>query len=175
VSVTGAIPAVARDFVGLPDSAGCQYDSLRAKNSESPALAIVTESTDHTLAAAQQREDADFHVNLDALMHTVVLQGADHFQTSAITYVRESGIFVAAEISLEDAPVFGSIENRAPFFQFAYAIRRFPRVQFRHAPIVHVLASAHGIGEVDLPAIALVNICERRGNSAFSHDGVRFA
>ena len=82
---------------------------------------------------------------------------------------------MAAKISLQNAPVFRAIEHRAPCFQFAHAIGRFLGVQFRHAPIVHVLPAAHGVGEMDFPIVAIVHIGERGGDPAFGHDGVRFA
>ena len=48
-------------------------------------------------------------------------------------------------------------------------------MQLRHAPVVDVLAAAHGVGEVDLPVIALVHVGQRRGDAALGHDGVRLA
>ena len=82
---------------------------------------------------------------------------------------------MAAEISLQDAAVLRAIEHRAPCFQFAHAIGRFLGVQFRHAPLVDVLAAAHGIGEMDLPIVAIVHIGERSGDPSLGHDRVRFA
>src|SRR6188768_3592835 len=98
--IAGAVPAVARDLVGFTDSAGRQHDSFRAKNSEPPALAIIAEGSNHALAGAEQGEDANFHVNFDALMHAVILQGADHFQAGAIADMRETRILMPAEIPL---------------------------------------------------------------------------
>ena len=89
--------------------------------------------------------------------------------------MREPRIFVAAEISLQNPAVLRAIEDRAPRFQFAHAIGRFLGVQFRHAPIVDVLAAAHGVGEMDLPVVAIVHIGERSRDAAFGHHGVRFA
>ena len=82
---------------------------------------------------------------------------------------------MAAEVALEDPAVLGAIEHRAPGLELADAIRRFLRVQLRHPPVVHVLAAAHRVGEVDLPAVAVVDVGERRGDAAFGHDGVRLA
>jgi hypothetical protein len=76
------------------------------------------------------------------------------------------GYFVAAEIALEDAAVGGSIEDRAPSFEFAHAVGSFTRVEFRHAPVVDVLAAAHRVGEVDFPIVPLIDIRERRRDSA---------
>ena len=108
-------------------------------------------------------------------MDAVVLQRADHFQAGAIADMRQPRIFVAAEISLQNAPVFRAIEDRAPGFEFAHAIGRFLGVQLRHAPIIDVLPAAHGVGEMHFPVVAIIDIGERRRDAAFGHDGVRFA
>ena len=55
------------------------------------------------------------------------------------------------------------------------AIRGFLGVQFRHPPVVDVLAAAHRVGEMDLPAVAVVDVGERCRDAAFGHDGVRLA
>ena len=89
--------------------------------------------------------------------------------------VRKSRIFVAAKISLQNAAVLRAIEDRAPRFEFAHAIGRFLGVQFRHAPLIDILAAAHRVGEVDFPIVAIVDVGERSGDSPFGHDGVRFA
>ena len=96
------------------------------------------------------------HVNVDALMNAVILQGADHLQAGAIADMREPRIFVPAKISLQDAPVFCAIEHRAPGFQFPHAIGRFFRVQLGHPPIVDILAAAHRVGEMHFPIVTIV-------------------
>jgi hypothetical protein len=48
-------------------------------------------------------------------------------------------------------------------------------MQFGHPPIVQVLSASHGVGEVDAPAVAVVDVGERSGNSAFGHNRVRLA
>ena len=108
-------------------------------------------------------------------MDPVILQGADHFQAGAIANMREARVFMAAKISLQNSTVFRPIENRAPGLEFAHPGRRFPRVQFRHSPIVDVLPAAHRVGEMHFPVIAIVDIRERGRDSAFGHHGVRFA
>ena len=134
--VAGVFPTVARDLVGLADSAGREHDRFRAKNFESAALAIVAERADDAVAIFQERQNRVLHVHVDALVNAVILQRADHFQTGAIADVRESRIFMAAEISLQNAAVLGAIEDRAPGFEFAHAIGRFLRVQLGHAPLL---------------------------------------
>ncbi len=72
-------------------------------------------------------------------------------------------------------PSFVRSKTRAPGFQFAHAVGRFLGVQFGHAPVVQVLAAAHGIGEMDAPVIAVVHVGQGGGNAALGHHGVRFA
>ena len=123
----------------------------------------------------EQAEHGAFHVDFHAGVDAVILQGADHFEAGAVAHVGEAGIAMAAEVALQDAAVFGAIEERAPGFEFADAVGRFLGVQFGHAPVVEVLAAAHGVGEVDAPVIAVVDVGERRGDAAFGHHGVGFA
>ena len=149
--------------------------ALARKILEAAAFAIVTKRSADAPAILQQREDADFHVDIDALMHAVILQGADHFQPGAIADVREARIFMAAEISLQNAAIFRAIENRAPGFELAHPLRRFLGVQLRHPPIVDVLPAAHRVGEMDLPVVAVVHVGERGRDAALGHHGVRFA
>ena len=110
-----------------------------------------------------------------ALVNAVILQRADHFEAGAIADVRQARIAVAAEVALQNAPVVGAVEQRAPGLQLADALGSFLGVQFRHAPVVQILAAAHGVGEVDSPVVALVHVGQRRGHAAFGHHRVRFA
>ena len=109
------------------------------------------------------------------VMDAVVLQRADHLQAGAIAHMREARIAMAAEIPLQNLAVFGAIENRAPGFEFAHAVRRFLGMQFGHARIVQILAAAHGVGEMNAPAIAVVHVAHGRRHAAFGHHGVRLA
>ena len=175
VAVAGVFPAVARDFVGAADAAGREHDGLRAKHLEPPALALVPEGPDDTIAVLQQPGDRALHVHVDALMNAVILERADHLEPRAIADVREPRIAVAAEVPLKDPSILRAIEQRAPGFELAHAIRRFLRVQLGHAPVVHVLAAAHGVAEVDLPVVAIVDVTQRCGDAALGHHGVRFS
>ena len=105
----------------------------------------------------------------------MVLQGADHLQSGAIADVGQPRIFVTAEIALENLPVLGAVEHRAPGFEFINARRRFLRVQLGHAPVVDVLAAAHRVGKMDLPVVAVVHVAHRRRHAALGHDRVRLA
>ena len=114
-------------------------------------------------------------MHVHALVNAVILQRADHLQAGAIADVRQPRIAMAAEVALQDAAVFRAIEDRAPGFEFAHTLGRFLGVQFRHAPIVQILAAAHGVGEMDAPVVAVVDVAHRRRHAAFGHHGVRFA
>ena len=48
-------------------------------------------------------------------------------------------------------------------------------MELGHPPVVDVLPAAHGVGEVDLPVVAVIDVGERRGDAALGHDGVRLA
>ena len=116
-----------------------------------------------------------FHVDVDALVDAVVLQGADHLQAGAVADVGQPRVAVAAEVALQDAAVLGAVEDGPPGFQLADARRRFLGVQLGHAPVVDVLAAAHGVGEMDLPVVAFVDVGQRRRDAALGHDGVGLA
>jgi hypothetical protein len=80
-----------------------------------------------------------------------------------------------AEIPLQDPAVRGAVEESAPRFQFADACWCFLCVQLSHAPVVQVLAAAHGVGKVNAPAVAIIHVGHGRGYAAFCHYGVSFA
>ena len=50
-------------------------------------------------------------------MNSVIPQSADHFQTRAVAHMRQPRIAMPAKIALQDAPVFGAVEDRAPSFE----------------------------------------------------------
>ena len=113
----------------------------------------------------------DFHPGVDA----VILKRADHLEAGAVADMGQPGISVSAEVSLQNPAVFGAVEERAPCLEFAHAFRRFFGVQFGHAPVVEILAAAHGVGEMDAPVIAIVDVGQCGRDAAFGHDGMRFA
>jgi hypothetical protein len=151
-------PTVAGDLVRAPDAAGGQHHGLGAEQVEAAALAVIPERAGDAAIVFQQREHGVLHENIQPEMDAVILQGADHFEAGAVAHVRQARIAVAAEIALQDAPIGGAVEERAPGFQLADAVGRFLRVQFRHAPVVEILAAAHGVGEMNFPVIALIHI-----------------
>ena len=145
------------------------------ENAEAAALALVADRADDPRAVGQQRDDGELHVDVEAAMDPVILERADHLEAGAIADVGEARVLVAAEIALEDAAVRRAIEERAPRLELADAIGRFPGVQFRHPPVVDVLAAAHRVGEMDLPVVAFVDVGQRGRDAAFGHDGVGLA
>ena len=108
-------------------------------------------------------------------VNSVILQRADHFEAGAIADVGQPRIAMAAEVSLQDAAVFRAVEERAPGFEFPHAVGGFLRVEFGHPPVVQILAAAHGIGEMDAPVIAIVDVGQRRRHSTFSHNRMGLA
>src|SRR5207237_9050218 len=82
-------------------------------------------------------------------------------------------IAMSAEAALQDAAVPRSIEERSPSLELAHAVGRFLGVQLGHAPVVDVLPAAHGVGEMDLPAVAFVDVGEGRRDAALGHPGGR--
>ena len=173
LAVAGVLPAVAGDRVRPADPAGREDDGLAAVQPEPPALAVVAQRARDAPAAGEQAEHGALHVHVHALVDAVVLQRPDHLQAGAVAHVGQPGILVPAEVALEDAAVGGAVEQRAPRLQLAHPVRRLLRVQLGHAPVVDVLPAAHGVGEVHLPAVAVVHVGQRRRDPALGHHGVR--
>jgi len=113
VSVAGVFPAVARDAECPPNAAGRQHHGLCREHLESPPIAIVSERAGNPVSVLEQRNDRAFHVHIDRLMNSVILERANNFQPGAIAYVREARVFVSAEIALKDPSVGGPVEHRA--------------------------------------------------------------
>src|SRR6266404_4038827 len=117
MTVTRAFPTIAGDLVSPPNAASRDDDGLSQKNLEPPALSVITKCSDHTVAFLQQRQDRVLHVNINALVNSVVLERANHLQPSAITHMRQAGILVPAEIALQNAPVRCPVKERSPGFE----------------------------------------------------------
>ena len=60
--------------------------------------------------------DRVLHVDLEALVHAVVLQRPDHLQAGAIADVGKARIFMSAEISLMTPAILRAIKDRPPLF-----------------------------------------------------------
>src|SRR5215471_4541285 len=108
-------------------------------------------------------------------MDSMVLQCADHLEAGAVPDMRQPGIAMPTEITLEDPPIVCTIEKGTPCFQFADACRCFLGMQLSHPPITQVLAAAHGVGKVNAPTIPVVHIPHCSRYATLGHDGVRLA
>src|SRR5258708_9994133 len=105
MTVAGILPAIAGDFVGAPNAAGCEHHGLGPEELEAAALAVVTKGAGDAVAILQQGEDGALHVKVDALVNAVVLQGADHLESGAIADVGQARVLVAAEVALQNLAV----------------------------------------------------------------------
>jgi hypothetical protein len=175
MSVTGAIPTVARDFVRFADPTSGEDDCFSLENFEMAALPIVSKRANNAIPILEQRDDAPLHVHIDPLMYAVILQRSNHFQAGTIAYMRKPRIFMTAKVPLENAAIPRAVEHCAPRLELSHPRGRFLRVQFGHAPVIHVLTAAHRIGKMYLPIVAIINVGQRRSDPAFRHHGVRLA
>ena len=135
VPVARIFPAIAGDLVSASDAARGKHHGFGPKEQKAASFALVAESAGDAAIVFQQGQDGALHVDFHAEVNTVILQRADHFEAGAIAHMRQPRIPMAAEIALQNAPVFRAVEQRAPGFQLADAVGRFFRVQLRHAPV----------------------------------------
>ncbi len=175
MAIAGIFPTVARNFVSPANAARGEQYRPGLKNFKSTPLALISKSADNPVALFEQGDHRAFHVHINSLMDAVVLKRPDHLQPRAISDVGQPRIPVPAKVSLQDAAVFSAVEHRAPGFKFAHAIRGFPGVEFGHAPIIDVLASAHRVGEVDLPIVPVIHIGQCSRDASLGHNSVGFA
>src|SRR6185369_9801679 len=136
---------------------------------------IVGESAGDSVAVFQQSQDGAFHMHVDALVDPMILERSNHLKPGAITDMREPRVSVSAEVALKNFPIGCAIEHGSPRLELAHSGGGLFRMQLRHSPVVDVLTSAHRVGEVDLPVVALVHVGERGSDSAFGHYGMSFS
>ena len=115
------------------------------------------------------------HMEFHSCVNSMVLERAYHLQSGSIADMRQPGIPVPTEVSLQNPAVWRAIKKRTPCLEFAYALWRFPGVQFSHPPIIQILSTAHRIREMNSPVIAIVNVGQGCRDAAFRHHRVRFA
>ena len=106
-------------------------------------------------------------------MNGVLLKGTDHLQTGTVAHMGEARVAVPAKVALKNTPVFGPIKKRPPLFKFQNPVRRLLGVELGHAPVVEHLAATHGIPEMDLPVVLLVDVAQGCGDPALGHDRMR--
>ncbi len=140
-----------------------------------PSMRSVPDRSVDPVPAHRETGDDDLLVDLDADADAAVLQGADELETGAVANVCQSRVGMAAEGALQDAAVAGAVEDGAPLLQLAHAVRCLPRVQLGHARVVEQAAADHGVAKVSRPAVAIVDVRERRGHAAFGHHRVGLA
>jgi len=174
-AISRVFPTIAGDLEGASNAAGSDHHGLRLPHTEVALLAVVSAGAHDASRVQQEAEHSALHVDVHAAVDAVVLEGANHLQAGAIADMRQPRIFVTAKVSLQNPPVLGAVEECAPCFEFAHAFGRFFGVQLRHAPVVEVLAAAHGIGEMNAPVIAIVDVGQSRGNATLGHDSMGFA
>jgi len=113
------------------------------------------------------------HKHIGAHGDNLLLQGANEFQTSAVTHVSKASVLVATEVTLEDLAVLGAVKECAPLLKLKHALWCFLGVEFGHAVVVEVLSTAHGVAEVDLPVVFGVDVTHGGSHATFGHNGVR--
>ena len=176
MAVAHRLPAVGGVLPRLADRSGGQHDGLGGEDDHVAGGAHVADGArDTALAVGQEPEDLALHEDVDPHRHRLLLQGADELEPGAVAHVGQAGEAVPAEVTLEDAPVLGAVEQGAPALQLQHAVGRFLGVQLGHAPVVQHLAAAHGVAEVDLPIVVRVDVAHGGCHAALGHDGVGLA
>ena len=175
MAIAGAFPAIARDLVRLADATRRQDHGLRLEDEETAQLPRVSKGSRNPIAILEQADNGVFHEHIDALMDAMILQRADHLEAGAVADVGQAGIAMAAEVALQDLAIGSAVEDGAPGLQLPNARRRLLGVDLGHAPVVDILSAAHGVGEMDLPVVALVDIAQRGGHAALGHHRMRLA
>src|SRR6187401_755348 len=128
MTIARVLPAVAGDTESAADAAGCQYDRATLEDLEAAALSVVRERAGDPIAILDDLDDGALHVHFDSHLHRVVLERADHLQAGAVADVCKTRILMAAEVSLKDAAVRRSIEDRTPRLELTHPVGRFLRV-----------------------------------------------
>ena len=175
VPIAAVLPRVRGDRVGLADAAGGQDHRLRREEHGGAGRPPIAERAGDAGLAGDDPGDRALHEHVDARRDGAILEGPDHLQPRAIADVGESRVGVATERALEDAPVAGAVEDRAPQLQLAHPVGRLHRVQLGHARVVQELAADHRVPEVGLPLVLRVDVPERRRDAALGHHGVGLA
>src|ERR1041385_6002378 len=88
-AVTGVLPGVRRDAIGLANAACSHHNRFRFQHHKAALLAPITERAYNTLAIGKQADDSALHEDVKAHLHAAVLKRADHLQASAVAYMAE--------------------------------------------------------------------------------------
>src|SRR6185436_12642383 len=120
-------------------------------------------------------EGSALHMHMNPLMHTIILEGANHLKAGAIANVGQAWITMATKIALADESVLGAIKYRPPLFKLLDTISCLLREELNHPPLIQKFSAAHGIAKMDLPVVTVIDITQCRRHSAFGHDRVGFS
>ena len=164
-----------RDLVDPPDAAGREHDRLGREDDRLAGRPPVAERAPDAVRAAQEVADRALHVDRDPGRDRPVLERPDHLEPGPVADVGEARVGVAAERPLEDPPVAGPVEDGSPVLELADPVRRLLGVELGHPRVVEHLAADHRVAEVGLPAVAVVDVAQRRGDAALGHDRVGLA
>ena len=136
------------------------------------AFAVIAKHAGNAPTSGEQRNHRHLHEHFHALVNAVILQCANQLKAGSVTNVREARIAVATEVALQDLAFLGAVKDGAPGFEFQYARGRFLGMVFNHDWVVQVLATAHGVCEVNFPVVAVINVAHGCGHAALGHHGV---
>ena len=175
MAVAGVLPRVRGDLVAPADPARREDDRLGREDDRPTGRPPVADGAAHPVGPGQQVGDGALHVDRDAGRDRPVLERPDHLQAGPVADVGEPRMRVAAERALEDPPVVGPVEDRAPGLELADPIRRLLGMELGHPRVVEQLAADHRVAEVDLPRVLLGDVTERRGDPALGHHRVGLA
>src|ERR1051326_5317469 len=81
VSISGVFPAVAGDFVRPPNPTSREHDCFGTEDLEAPSLTFITKRANHSFSLFQERQNGVLHVDINSLMHAVILQRPDRKST----------------------------------------------------------------------------------------------
>ena len=123
----------------------------------------------------EEAEHLDLHEDLDAVGHRLLLQGADQLEAGPVADVGQAGEAVAPEVALEDEAVLGPVEQGTPVLELPHPVGRLLGVELGHPPVVEHLAAPHGVAEVDLPVVLVVDVPECGGHPTLGHHRVGLA
>ena len=88
------------NFHALPTPPVASTTALALKRTNLPVGAPVAEGAADPVAVLEQALDVALHVHVDALVHRVLLERADHLEAGAVADVGEARVAVAAEVAL---------------------------------------------------------------------------
>src|SRR5438552_3574684 len=147
-------------------------------------LSSYQASASRSVSAVSARKKSGMYLNMKR-SPLLFLSVPPSPRTPSVTRIprTESGQTIAVgwncviPMSMRSAPASSAIAIPSPvsLLELEDAIRRFLRVQLRHAPVVQELSAAHGVAEVDLPVVLGPHVAERRGDPPLGHHGVRLA